>query len=477
MAENNNGKLGLGALIAIVVGSMIGGGVFSLPQNIASGAAPGAVIIGWIITGIGMIGLAFVYQNLSMRKPELNAGVFSYAKAGFGDFIGFTSAWGYWLSALLGNVSYAVVFFSAMSFFFPIFGSGNNWQSILVASILLWLIHALILKGVEEAAIINVITTIAKLVPIFVFITAVIIAFNLKTFNLDFWGSGSLKLGSVLKQVKNTMLVTLWVFIGIEGAIVVSARARKRSDIGRATIIGLLGALTIYIMVTLLSFGIMSQPELAGLKNPSMAEVLKVAVGPWGAIVIAAGLLISIAGAFLAWTLLAAEIAYSAASSGDFPSFFAKVNAKGSPSGALWVTNGLVQFFLLVTLVYHAGYLTLLDIATTAILIPYVFSAAYAWKLTITGESYEQNNRGRTRDKVIGIIATVYGCWLVYAAGLSYLLLVAILYVPGIYFYWKAGKEAAKSRIFTGVAKLIAVVLIIIAIIAIVSLITGAVKI
>jgi hypothetical protein len=100
----SSGKLGLVALVALVVGSMIGGGVFSLPQNMAKGASPGAVVIGWLITGIGMLALAFVYQSLSTRKPALDAGPYAYARAGFGDFVGFNSAWGYWLSAWLGNV-------------------------------------------------------------------------------------------------------------------------------------------------------------------------------------------------------------------------------------------------------------------------------------------------------------------------------------------------------------------------------------
>ena len=100
-------KLGLGALISLVVGSMVGAGVFSLPQNIAAHASAGAVALGWAITGLGMICLALVYQNLSMRRPDLDGGIFSYAKAGFGDFIGFNAAWGYWLCQLLANVSYA----------------------------------------------------------------------------------------------------------------------------------------------------------------------------------------------------------------------------------------------------------------------------------------------------------------------------------------------------------------------------------
>ena len=215
--------LRIGSLTAIVVGSMIGSGVFSLPQNMAAGAAPLAILIGWLITGVGMFALAQVYQRLSISKPNLNAGPYAYAKAGFGPFIGFNSAWGYWISAWVGNVSYAVVVFSALSFFYPAFGNGNTWQAVVGASIALWIIHALILSGVRQAALVNLVTTIAKIAPIVLFIVFAIFAFRVNIFTLDFTGAATKGLGSLLTQVKSTMLVTLWVFIGIEGASVVSA--------------------------------------------------------------------------------------------------------------------------------------------------------------------------------------------------------------------------------------------------------------
>ena len=344
------GKLGLLPLTALVVGSMIGGGVFSLPQNMAKGASPGAVVIGWLITGVGMLALAFVYRGLSTRKPALDAGPYAYARAGFGDFIGFNSAWGYWLSAWIGNVSYAVLIFGALSYFVPVFGAeGNTWQAIAGASVLLWLIHGLILMGVRQAAVVNVVTTIAKMAPIFIFIVAILVAFNLPTFNLDFWGAGVPSPGDVTTQVKSTMLVTLWVFIGIEGASVVSARAGRRSDIGRATLLGFVTALAVYMLVSLLSFGVMSQPELAALPGAApMANVLEKAVGPWGSVLVRIGLVISVAGAFLSWTLFAAEIAYRAARDGVLPGVFGMENQKGSPSGSLWITNILVQLFLII---------------------------------------------------------------------------------------------------------------------------------
>ena len=144
---------------------MIGGGVFNLPSDMSAHASPAAIIIGWAITGVGMLMLAFVYQNLAVRKPDLNSGPYAYARAGFGPYIGFQSAWGYWISAWLGNVSYAVAIFGSLAYFFPFFGKGNNLQSVIGASIALWLIHSLVLKGVKQAAFVNVVTTAAKTRP------------------------------------------------------------------------------------------------------------------------------------------------------------------------------------------------------------------------------------------------------------------------------------------------------------------------
>ncbi|MCF3099692.1 arginine-ornithine antiporter [Aeromonas australiensis] len=436
-------KLGLGALISLVIGSMVGAGVFSLPQNIAAHASAGAVALGWAITGLGMICLALVYQNLSMRRPDLDGGIFSYAKAGFGDFIGFNAAWGYWLCQLLANVSYAIVVFSALSYFFDtqdnvIFGDGNTPVAITLASILIWSVHALVLRGVQVAALVNIVTTIAKMVPLIVFCVAILLAFNMDTFTLDIWGQNNMELGSVMDQVKSTMKVTLWVFIGIEGAVVVSARARHRKDVGRATVLALLGALTLYVMVTLFSLGVMSQPQLAALKNPSTAMILEAVVGPWGAWLINIGLVVSVMGALLSWTVLAAEVPYIAGKTGVFPGWFAKENKNGSPQVSLWCSTCLVQIFLIIIYFQSSTYLALVNIATSAALVPYVFSGAYGLKLALKGETYQGQPHQRKRDLLLALVATVYGCWLVYAAGVEYLLLVALLYSPGIFIYWKA---------------------------------------
>ncbi|CRM15057.1 arginine-ornithine antiporter [Pseudomonas fluorescens] len=465
-------KLRLGALVALVVGSMIGGGIFSLPQNMAASADVGAVLIGWVITAIGMLTLAFVFQTLANRKPNLDGGVYAYAKAGFGDYMGFSSAWGYWISAWLGNVGYFVLLFSTLGYFFPIFGEGNTPAAVIGASVLLWAVHFLVLRGIKEAAFINLVTTVAKVVPLVLFVLIALFAFKLDIFTADIWGMKNPDLGSVMNQVRNMMLVTVWVFIGIEGASIFSSRAEKRSDVGKATVIGFITVLLFLMLVNVLSLGIMTQPELAKLQNPSMAAVLEHVVGHWGAVLISVGLIISLLGALLSWVLLCAEIMFAAAKDHTMPAFLRRENANHVPVNALWLTNAMVQLFLVITLFSASTYLSLIYLATSMILVPYLWSAAYALLLAVRGETYENALKERKKDLFIGAIALIYAIWLLYAGGTKYLLLSALLYAPGAILFAKAKHELGKP-IFTHVEKLIFAAVVIGALVAAYGLYDG----
>ena len=466
------GKLRLGALVALVVGSMIGGGIFSLPQNMAASADVGAVLIGWAITAVGMLTLAFVFQTLANRKPDLDGGVYAYAKAGFGDYMGFSSAWGYWISAWLGNVGYFVLLFSTLGYFFPIFGEGNTPAAVIGASVLLWAVHFLVLRGIKEAAFINLVTTVAKVVPLLLFVLIALFAFKLDIFTADIWGVKNPDLGSVMNQVRNMMLVTVWVFIGIEGASIFSARAEKRTDVGKATVIGFVTVLLFLVLVNVLSLGIMTQPELAKLQNPSMAAVLEHVVGHWGAVLISVGLVISLLGALLSWVLLCAEIMFAAAKDHTMPEFLRRENAKQVPANALWLTNAMVQIFLVITLFSSSTYLSLIYLATSMILVPYLWSAAYAFLLALRSETYEQALAERKKDLIIGGIALLYAIWLLYAGGVKYLLLSALLYAPGAILFAKAKREVGKP-VFTNVEKLIFAAVVIGALVAAYGLYDG----
>ena len=439
-------KLRVGALTALVVGSMVGGGIFSIPQNTAASAGVGATAIAWLITGVGMLALAFVFLNLALREPELDSGIYAYARASFGPFTGFSSAWGYWFMAVLGNVGYYVLLFSTLGHYWPVFGDGNTPLAVVCASIMLWGTHALVLRGIREAALINQVTTVAKLVPLLLFVLLVALAFQPQVFRADVWGRANPQLGSVLEQVRGMMLVTVWVFIGVEGASVYSAHAQRRIDVGRATLAGFLFVLALLVAVSLLSMGVMAQPELAGLKNPSMAYVLERAVGHWGGVLISVGLLISLSGALLSWLMLSAETLYSAARDGAAPDWLAGQNARGVPSHALWLTSACVQAFLLLTLWSNSTYLSLVNLDTAMILLPYTWAAGHALKIALSGARYGLAEGGRRRrDALLSLLALAYALWLVYAGGIKYLLLGALLYAPGALLYAWARRSHGRA--------------------------------
>ena len=417
-------KLGLSALTALVLSSMLGAGVFSLPQNMAEVASPSALLIGWAITGVGILFLAFAMLLLTRIRPDLDGGIFTYAREGFGELIGFCSAWGYWLCAVIANVSYLVIVFSALSFFtdtpeLRLFGDGNTWQAMIGASVLLWVVHFLVLRGVQTAASINLVATLAKLVPLGLFIVLAAMAFNSDTFSLDFSG---VALGvPVWEQIKGTMLITLWVFIGVEGAVVVSARARDKKDVGRATLLAVLSALSVYLLVTMLSLGVVPRAELAEMRNPSMAGLMVRMMGSWGDVIIAAGLIVSVCGAYLSWTIMAAEVPYLAATHKAFPRVFARQNKNNAPSSSLWLTNISVQVCLILIWMTGSDYNTLLTIASEMILVPYFLVGAFLLKMAT-----------RPLHKAVGIGASVYGLWLLYASGPMHLLMSVVLYAPGL---------------------------------------------
>lgn len=436
--NTSSAKVSLAALVALVIGSMIGGGIFGLPQQMASSAAPGPLILGWILTGVGMLMLAFIFQRLAISRPEIDGGVYGYARAGFGDLVGSLTAWGYWLSAWVGNVGYLVLLMASLGVFFPGFGAGNTALAIGIASVILWLYHLLILRGIREAAIVNTIVTIGKVLPLLVFIIIGIFAFKFDVFNQDFWGTNS-DLGSTIDQVKAMMLVTVWVFIGVEGASVFSERAKTRKDVGRATVIGFLSVMALLLAVNLLSYGILSRPELAELEDPSLAGVLEAAVGSWGAKFIALGLIISLVGALLSWFLMCAEIMRLPAQQGLLPKRLGEENRNGVPTGALWLTMICVQLVLIWTYFNDSTYTNLIYLASSLILLPYLFSALYQIKVAV-----QNNGKSKASDLLIGIFGAIYGVWLLYAAGLIYLLYTALFYVVGIPLFAWARREQNK---------------------------------
>jgi len=279
-----------------------------------------------------------------------------------------------------------------------------------------------VLRGVQTAASINLLATLGKLVPLLLFVVLAVLAFNYDRFHFDFSG---LSLGVPLwEQVKQTMLLTLWVFIGVEGAVVVSSRAKHKKDVGRATLLAVLAALLVYLLVTLLSLGIVPRAELAEMRNPSMAGLMTRLTGSWGNAIIVVGLIISVCGAYLSWTIMAAEVPFIAAQQGAFPRSIARQNARNAPAASLWLTNGSIQVCLILIALTGADYNTLLTIASEMILVPYLLVGLYLIKV-VKGQQ-------KPWALAVGVGASLYGIWLLYASGPLHLFTSVVLYAPGI---------------------------------------------
>lgn len=469
------GNLGVWALAGVVVSSMIGGGIYSLPQNMAAGASVGAVILAWIITGIGVYFLANTFRILSVVKPDLTAGIYMYSRAGFGRYVGFTIGWSYWLCQICGNVGYAVITMDALNYFFPpYFIGGNNLYSIIGGSILIWGFNALVLRGIQQATIVNLIGTVAKIVPLLFFIVITLIFFNSDKFSFDFWGEREPALGNLTEQIKGTMLVTLWAFIGIEGAVVMSKHARNPKAVGKATLLGFSGCLLIYILLSVLPYGLMTQEQLSKLPNPSTAAVLEAVIGKWGAWIMNIGLLISVLTSWLAWTMVTAQIPQAAAENGTFPKEFAKENAAQAPSVSLYVTSAIMQLFMLM--VYFSGnaWNTMLSITSVMVLPAYFASAMYLWKLCEDHEYPVNFYIKRSGALLSAVIGSLYALWLIYAAGLNYLLMALIFMAVGIPVFIHARHQSAPNEaVFTAGERFAAGILIIAALFAIYAMARG----
>lgn len=468
-------KVGLAGLIALTVSSVIGGGIFNLMRDISQSASVGPAIIALVISGLGMGIFVTCLQHLNNKLPHLDAGIYSYAEEGLGSFAGFNSALGYWLSIFLGNVALGSLAFSALAYFLPVFGDGSNVASVIGASILLWSMHFTILKGANFASKINGFITLAKLIPLGIFIIALLLAFNWTIFTQDFWGVASAQVtgeaADVSTQISNSMVSAVWVFVGVEGAIVYSARAKSKEIVGKANIGSFILITIIYLLVIVLSYAVMSQAELASLDKPAMAQVLEKVVGKWGAILINGGVVISAIGAWFACTMFSGEILYQAAKENVFPAFFAKENQFQAPSNALLVSNALVQFFFLSLLVNKSAYNFMALLASSTMLVAYFLVSVSQVKLSI-----KWYHRLLSKEVLIGAIATVYMAYCMYASGYEYVLVTSLLFAPGMILYILSRKQSNKA-IFSKAELGCALVVILLALLSIFLILNGTIDI
>lgn len=445
MSEKAKG-IGLFGLIGMVVSSCIGSGVFAITGQLAGVASPGAVLVAWAVVGIGFAALALSLNNLGAKKPELK-GIFQYAEEGFGPLAGFVSGWGYWLSAWLGNIAFATMMMSTLGYFFPTFLPGNTLPCVIVASLFMWALTFLVIRGVESASFLNAIVMVAKVASLGIFLIFAIFMFNAGIFTADFWGNvynnavaagemgaDAASMGGLFEQVMNCIIIMMWVFIGIEGAAVMSSRARNKHEVGKATVIGLICLLLIYVGCSVLPYGYMSYTEIAQLDYPAMLYVFDSMAPGWGGAFISIAIIVGIAGAWLSFTMLPAETTSEMAERHLLPESWGKLNSKGAPQMSLLLVGACIQVFLIVLMFSEDAYNFAFSMCTVSIVITWSFIALYQIKFS----AKEDKNAAQI---AIGVIALAFQVVGVLYNGWSFLLLTFVGYIPGFFVYAKARKD------------------------------------
>ena len=466
--EKQNGINAFG-LAALIVSSAIGTGIFGLPSQLAQVTAPGPVLIAWIVCGIGVLALVLSLNNLAKKRPDIESGLFGYANAACGPLGEFMSGWTYWISAWIGNLAFATFLMSAIGNFISIFKGGQNLASIIAAIVFLWVLTFFVNNGVESANFVNTIVTICKVIPLFMFIILIAMCFKFGVFTAHFWQNFANNVqatgmnGSIFGQVKNSMMSIMWVFIGIEGASVLSNRAKSQKAASQATIIGFISLLVIYVFSTILPYGVMSQHALANAAQPAMGSILKAAVGKWAAMIINIGVIISTIGSWLSWTMLPAETTRLMAADKTLPSSWGKLNRKKAPQTSLIVTAVLQTIFLFSMLFTQSAYNFASTLAAAAILVSYMLVGVYQIKYSYEHKEWFQF--------FIGLICAGFELFAAILAGWQDLLLLTLSFLPGFILYYKAAKE--HNHQITVREKAVIIITCALAVLAIIFLCTG----
>ena len=351
------------------------------------------------------------------------------------------------------------------------FSGGNNWLSVIGATIILWGMTFIIAYGVEQAGWVTVVGTVVRMAVIALIIVALAIHFKWVTFTTNFSASQSIPalhdqaLGSVPHQVLKTMTVTLWAFGGIEGAVVLSDRAKSQLEVKRATAIGYFMCLALYIIVSLLPLGLLSYGEIARMVSPSTAQLLTLAMHcSAGRLIIAAGLIVSVLSCWLSWTMMLAEMPFAAAKDGAFPKIFAKENKKHVPVFSLFAATVVMQLIILLSHFASNAFQMAYTIVATMTVPPYFISALYLIKLSIKQANYP-GQKGRISALVTGILAALFTLIMGISAGINYVTIAFIAYMIGIPLFIKARKEQAPGEpIFARYEKWFAVAIVVVAI-------------
>ncbi|MFI1580588.1 amino acid permease [Embleya sp. NPDC020630] len=370
-------ELGLLACTALVVGNMIGSGVFLLPGPLARYG--GLALVAWGFTSAGALLLALVFARFSTMYPD-TGGPYAYVQRVFGDRIGFFTGWGYWIAVWVGIAAIAIAAVSYLAYFVePL--AHHRFAGALIAVALSWAATLANVRGVGAAGVVSIVLTALKLIPL-VGIAVVGLFFLDRGSVPEFNPSG----GSPLAGVTGAATLTLWAFIGMESATVPADSVRDpRRTIPRATVLGVALAASVYILATFVVMTLVPAAELADSPAP-FAAAARVVVGDAGGWIVAAGGLIACLGAMVGWVMMQGQIPLAAARDGLFPRPFARLDAGGTPAFGLIASNVLVTVLILTTAGGGPGdqFERIILIATSISLVPYGLTAIALLRLLRT---------------------------------------------------------------------------------------------
>lgn len=364
---NRKKSLGFWMVSALVIGNIVGSGVFLLPSSLAQYGT--ISVLSWVITGVGALSLALIFARLSQMIPK-TGGPYTYCHAAFGDFIGFQIAYNYWVAVWIGNAALVTALLGYLSFFFP---QIEDPKIACVFSIaVVWTLTFININGVRTAGIVQLVTAILKLLPLFA-VTIIGLFFVNKSNLMHFNISGSSNWNAITAAIP----LTLWAFIGLESATVPADEVlHPKRNIPLATIFGTLLAAIIYILSTIVVMGLIPAGELAKSNFP-FADAAKVILGDFGAWFIAVGAVIACFGTLNGWLLVQGQVPMAAAQDQLFPKAFGKRNKAGAPALGLIISSSLVSLLLLLrygaSLVEQFKFIVTLAVFFNAI--PYLYTA------------------------------------------------------------------------------------------------------
>lgn len=422
---NHPRPLGLWSAIALVVGSMIGSGVFLLPASMAQYG--GVSLVGWAITLTGAIALALTFARLAMRWPQ-TGGPYVFARNAFGELPGFLVAWSYWVSIWCANAAIAVAFAGSVGALFPQ-ATATPLRAAAIALGGLWLCAAVNLLGMREAGRMQLLLTVLKFVPLLLFAGIAIWWVQPERF-VPFNPSGE----SLPSAINASVALALWALLGLEAATVpAGAIDDAERTIPRATVVGTLLAGIATVLAVSAVIGIVPADQLKDSTAP-MADAARMLWGPWAGIALAAVAAVSCLGALNGWVLLSAQVPFAAARDGLLPKPFTALDKGGTPAFGILASSLLAS--LLVAANFSRSLVQLFTfsilLSTAATLLPYLVGSA-AWLL-----------RGERRGKLAALVALAYSAYALLGIGHESLLWGAALLLAGLPVY--AWMRAVKAR-------------------------------